>query len=66
MKNNHEDRKARNRELVARMKAGESMALIDRQATWWPRHAPIHKDKEAMEKLEKLEKLGKRASEAAA
>ena len=61
MKNNGEDRKARNRELVARMKAGESMALIDRQATWWPRHAPIPKDKEA---TEKLERLGKRASEA--
>lgn len=29
------------------------MALIDRQATWWPRHLPIKKDKEAIEKLEK-------------
>lgn len=55
MRTNDDDRKERNRELVERMRSGESLALIDRQATWWPRHAFIKKDKEAIEKLKKAQ-----------
>ena len=41
----------KNKELVSRMKNGESLALIDRAATWWPPGKIIEKDKVAIKAI---------------
>lgn len=46
-----ERRKKRNDELLLRFKNGESMALIDATATWFPPRPIIKKDEKEVERL---------------
>lgn len=44
-------RKQRNAELIRKMKAGESLASIDLQQSWFPNRPVLPKDKDAINKL---------------
>ena len=50
-----EKRKAKNADLIARMKAGESTSLYIPQATWFPPRPIIEKDKDIVKKLFEVE-----------
>ena len=45
------ERKAKNKDLIERMKKGESLALIDQKATFWPPGKIIKKDPKAVKEL---------------
>lgn len=40
-----ERRRAENAEIIRKMRAGESLAMVDTRATWWPPRPKIEKDK---------------------
>lgn len=44
-------RKAKNDELIERMRAGESLSSFDKNQSWYPNRGVIKKDKDAIAKL---------------
>jgi hypothetical protein len=46
-----EKRKAKNEDLIRRMRAGESLALVKQTDTWFQPRPIIQKDQEAIKKL---------------
>jgi hypothetical protein len=44
-------RQEKNKEIVDRMRAGESLATIDQKATWWPPRPIIKKDLKEIARL---------------
>lgn len=50
-KNDNDIRKARNEQLIRRMKAGEPLWSYDSKASWFPPRPIIEKDPEAIKRL---------------
>lgn len=50
-KNDSDIRKARNEQLIRRMKSGESLWSYDSKASWFPPRPIIQKDPEAIKRL---------------
>jgi hypothetical protein len=44
-------RKAKNDEIIERMRAGESLSSFDKTESWFPNRGIIKKDKDAIAKL---------------
>jgi len=45
------DRKERNKDLIKRMKKGETLSSFSSESSWFPPRPTIQKDKKAMDKL---------------
>jgi hypothetical protein len=50
-KNDQDQRKAHNEQLVRRMKSGEALWAYDSKASWFPPRPIIEKDRDAIKRL---------------